>query len=421
MLVAIKAAGTLIHGRTPGQLVIQYTDWCNARCPQCGMRATEPYARSRLDPPTVRRILETAAKQGFMSVSITGGEPFLFEDEILPLLRYARELGIRYTRSGTNGFMFRGGTPSTTSVGQVARIGRFADKLREAELFTFWISLDSADPMVHERTRGLPGVVDGIRRALPILHEHGVFPSANLGINRLMGGTPIGPLRSRGQFARETASAFDDFFQAVIDLGFTTVNVCYPMSLDRDVLVPTYKAISAEQLVAFNAEERAVLFEVLAATVRRYRSRIRIFSPLVSLRSLAAQHGGSPQTGAACRGGVDFLYVSAADGVLYPCGYRGGEPLGHAATTADWRVGEGPSCRLCDWECFRDPSELFAPLVHSACNPFRLIGWARSDPSKARDWLTDLRYYRACDYFSLGRPPRIARLRRFAVSDPYPG
>ena len=47
---AVRGGLSLLRGRVPGQLVIQYTDACNARCPQCGMRTTERYLRSKLEP-----------------------------------------------------------------------------------------------------------------------------------------------------------------------------------------------------------------------------------------------------------------------------------------------------------------------------------------------------------------------------------
>jgi hypothetical protein len=376
------------------------------------MRMTESYPRTRLESAAVREIIKAAAERGFVSLSITGGEPFLYEDEVLALLKYAREQGIRYTRSGTNGFMFCcNGSPESIERRQ-ARVARLATKLRDAGLYTFWISLDSADPAVHERARGLNGVVEGIRRALPILHENGVYPCANLAVNRSMGRRPIRPLSDPDRFAEEVAVGLADFFEAVIDLGFTMANLCYPMSLEPSTLAPAYRAISSDQVVGFSRQERAILYRVLACVISRFRSRIRIFSPLVSLGSLAEQHAGRTEGAAPCRGGYDFVYVSAADGCLYPCGYRGAEPLGRAVSAADWRQEGAPSCRLCDWECFRDPSELAAPFVHSARGPRRFLQWIGSEA--AATWWTDLSYYRACDYFSLRKPPREAKLRRFS-------
>ncbi|MEP9410851.1 MAG: hypothetical protein HRF42_05505 [Candidatus Brocadia sp.] len=47
-LASFKMMLPLLRGRVPGQLVIQLTDKCNARCPQCSMRVSENYKRSTL-------------------------------------------------------------------------------------------------------------------------------------------------------------------------------------------------------------------------------------------------------------------------------------------------------------------------------------------------------------------------------------
>src|SRR5574342_77923 len=93
-------------GIIPKQLVIQYTDRCNAQCPQCGMNVKESYPRSTLNMEDVKRIIDAAVKRGIKILQITGGEPFLFFDEIIGLAKYAGNAGIKYILTGTNGFMF---------------------------------------------------------------------------------------------------------------------------------------------------------------------------------------------------------------------------------------------------------------------------------------------------------------------------
>ncbi len=83
-----------------------------------------------------------------------------------------------------------------TDPGGNDRIRRLVEMLADTPLRNFWISLDSADPAVHERMRGFPGVVAGIEKALPIFHQHGIYPSANLGINRNMGAIHIAGARA---------------------------------------------------------------------------------------------------------------------------------------------------------------------------------------------------------------------------------
>jgi hypothetical protein len=74
----------LIRLRAPGQLIIQYTDKCNAACPQCNMRVSAPFERSKLSIDGVKRIIDHAAAQGVAALSITGGEPLLYPRMSVP-------------------------------------------------------------------------------------------------------------------------------------------------------------------------------------------------------------------------------------------------------------------------------------------------------------------------------------------------
>jgi len=230
----ISAIRTFLHGRIPGQIVIQLTDRCNAQCPQCGMRASAPFRRSKLDGTEVRRILDHAGKIGVKAVSFTGGEPFLYFKDLLEYIRYAGRSGIPYIRTGTNGFIFKNADRSDFDAG----IHRMAESLARTPLRNFWISIDAASPRMHEAMRGFPGIIRGIAKALPIFHSYGIYPSANLGINRNMSGDSLGPLSGgvkpclemAESFLQDARTAFRKFFRFVRDLGFTTVNACYPMS-----------------------------------------------------------------------------------------------------------------------------------------------------------------------------------------------
>lgn len=406
--VGLKAATALLLGRSPGQLVIQFTDSCNARCPQCGMSVDNRFPRSKLEPVFVWHLLRVAASRGVVSVSLTGGEPLLYADEVFALLSEARALGIPFTRTGTNGFMFRAHLDPAFP----DHVHTLGSRLRDARVHSFWISLDSADPDVHERNRGLPGVVEGIRKALPILHARGVYPVANLGLNRSMGRCAVEERQDLDTFSAQVRRALREFFEAVIDLGFTMANVCYPMDLDGTDPAIAYQATSSAGLVRFTRRERETLFEVLGEVTREFRTRIRIFTPLSSLEALARQYRGDDKV-APCRGGMDYFYVSAADGHLYPCGFRGTESLGDATEPANWRRDTRSDCRRCDWECFRDPSQVLAPLAGLLLRPDRRLRWLVSDPGSVRTWYQDWRYFSACGYFATFRPPRPDRLAGF--------
>lgn len=407
----------LCRKRVPGQLVIQITDRCNAFCPQCGMRVTEKFARSRLSVDDVKRILDCAAERGVTVVSFTGGEPFLLLEELTELIRYAGRAGIEYIRTGTNGFIFIEKGHSQFE----SRVKRIAESLAGTPLRNLWISIDSAVPEVHEKMRGFPGVIKGIEKALPLFHEVGIYPSANLGISRNMGGEsrPESEFREidRERRYREFSRAFRTFYDFVVNLGFTMVNVCYPMSLDDaeidSGLSPVYAATSTEPLVKFSKDEKTAVFKALLDTVPEFRSRIRVFSPRSSIYALSRYYENGTPSVHPCRGGEDFFFIDSKDGNTYPCGYRGLENLGKYWEPG-WHSSQNKTpCHRCDWECFRDPSELFGPLLHAFSHPLTLAARVRKDPTFYRLWFEDLKYYQACDLFSGRRPPNSRKLRAF--------
>ena len=292
---------------------------------------------------------------------------------------------------------------------------RLADQLASTPLRNFWISLDAFVPEVHESMRGLPGVVEGIGKALPIFHRAGIFPAANLGINRRLGGEKTAGLRPAA-FARREAylaaflerykEAFDQFYVFVAKLGFTTVNTCYPMSIspqDRTSgLAAVYGATALEDIVRFRNDEKAMLFKALLETIPRHRHHLRVFTPLCSVHSLyqayaEKAHGARSHE---CRGGLDFFFIDSRQGDTFPCGYRGNENLGKLWELDVKKLSPGDGCRRCDWECFRDPSELCGPILQAFRSPLKLLGRMLSDPMYRRLWVEDLKYYRRCDFFN---------------------
>jgi hypothetical protein len=407
------------RNRLPGQLIIQITDACNAKCPQCGMRVTEGFKRSRLSLDTIRCAIDAAAEKGFQAISFTGGEPLLFLDDLIEMIRHAGSAGIPYIRTGTNGFVFMG----SDKKGFNSRIERIAHALADTPIRNFWISIDSAVPKVHEAMRGLPGVMEGIAKALPIFHACGIYPSANLGINRNIAGGDDATGNQHIEpeaFSLYYRSGFDRFYQFVCDLGFTMVNCCYPMSIpDRQSgsgLSPVYAATATDDVVNFSSMEKALLFQALSQTIPSYRSRIRIFTPRTSLLALTRQLSHQETESHPCRGGIDFFFIDAKTGHAYPCGYRGNTDMGgfEALNLTDTLNG-GPDCRECDWECFRDPSELMGPVLDLRNHPVRAIKRLATDRTYTQLWLEDLRYYQACSFFDGRKAPGWNRLRQHAM------
>jgi hypothetical protein len=370
------------------------------------MRRTEPFLRSKLRLDDMKRIIDAAAERGVRAVSFTGGEPFLFFDELVLLIEHATAAGIPYVRTGTNGFLFM----NSRHPDFVRRITRIAERLARTKLYTFWISIDSAVPAVHESMRGLPGVIAGIERALPIFHALGIYPSANLGINRDTGGRWEGAADRTRDWYWHFRWAFPEFYSFVESLGFTIVNACYPMSARANAV---YKAGTNDDVVHFPVSAKRAVYQALFDSIPSYRSRLRIFTPRSSLHALIRQHGGDVHDVYPCRGGQEFYFIDAQSGDAFPCGYRGGENRGKYWDLPLRSTRDSEPCRQCDWECFRDPSELLGPLHELATRPGRLAARLFREPEFFRLWYEDLRYYRACDFFNGRIAPDRRKLSRF--------
>jgi MoaA/NifB/PqqE/SkfB family radical SAM enzyme len=393
--------------RLPGQLVIQITNYCNGNCPQCGMRRETEIGRVKLPAETVKKTLRDCAESGIEAVSFTGGEPFINIPEILGLLDYAGGLKIPYLRSGTNGYMF-------ASNGEAAGLDRLiplVESLVKSPLRNFWISMDSADTKTHEELRGLPGVIDGICKVLPVFHARGLYPAVNLGINRFIAGEMIPPLGEKGDeaaFFENFCRGFNKFFTKAVSMGFTMANVCYPMSFatpEPGIGKPAYGAISNDIMVNFSRRELRLVFKALLKTIPAFRKSIRIFTPLSVLYALSREN--SRELLFPCLGGICYFYMDSRDGHIYPCGYRGDEDIGVSVTELGaWSGTQQPFCKKCHWECFMDPSQLFGILRYVIRHPFKVLAGKVPDRQLLRLWFGDLKYYLACDLFDGRMPPR---------------
>jgi hypothetical protein len=403
-LNSISEMFKVLFGDIPGQLVIQTTNHCKGACPQCGMRKSAAIERCSLTAEIIQKTVNQCAENGFEAVSFTGGEPFVNMDKLFSALDYAGEAKIRYLRTGTNGFML---APNGKSA-DIEQITLFTQRLSVTKVRNFWISIDSADTQMHETMRGLPGVVEGIQKALPIFHSYGLYPAANLGINRNISGLLIERLNGlddEERFLEAFKSGFTAFFQKVIQMGFTIANVCYPMSSNNEEVANfAYGAISADYIVSFSPRELTLVFQALFEVVSVFRDKIRIFTPLSMLYAMASE---DETLLLPCLGGIRYFYMDSRDGHIYPCGYRGNEDLGDDLQKAVRQAASSQAnCIKCHWECFRDPSQLFGIARSMLRHPIQTFIKNQIDPTIRRLWFEDIKYYIACDFFDGRTAPR---------------
>lgn len=140
---------------------------CPLRCPHCYIDAGDGGNRAELGTPDAMKVIDQIAALGTRVLILSGGEPLL-RDDIFALAAYAGECGLRVSM-GTSGILIN---------------DEVAARMKEAGIRRAAISLDSAEPLMHDRFRGLPGAweraVEGIRACL----RHGVGVQVNITVLR---------------------------------------------------------------------------------------------------------------------------------------------------------------------------------------------------------------------------------------------
>ncbi|MDD1730319.1 MAG: radical SAM protein, partial [Methanospirillum sp.] len=113
---------------------------CPLHCPHCYANARETEIPNILSTDEGFRVLEAIKEIGSPVVILSGGEPMMRPD-LYEIATYGTLLGLRMVL-GTSGYLFEHDTPK---------------KLKEAGIRSVAISIDSADPAVHDQMRGNPG------------------------------------------------------------------------------------------------------------------------------------------------------------------------------------------------------------------------------------------------------------------------
>jgi AdoMet-dependent heme synthase len=150
-------------------------DWrCNARCKFCGVWK---YSREgMLTPERWGEVLADLRDHGLHSVLFTGGEPLLYP-HIFELLEHAGGLAIE-TAIITNGYLL--------DAACAKRLGRLAG-LKEVT-----VSIDSADPAVHDRVRKRPGLFARATNGMAQMRAHA--PNVRLCVNTVVSADTVAAL-----------------------------------------------------------------------------------------------------------------------------------------------------------------------------------------------------------------------------------
>lgn len=151
----------------PFLVVWNYTNACNLRCKHCYQDAKRP-APDELTTREKLRVVDELADAGVVSIAFSGGEPLMGRD----FYRVSHQVAKKgmYVALATNGVMI------TKDV---------AKRLKESGVEYAEISIDAADPSVHDDFRGVRGSFEKTIEAIKNCREAGIFTCIATTVTRM--------------------------------------------------------------------------------------------------------------------------------------------------------------------------------------------------------------------------------------------
>lgn len=138
----------------PMALMLAVTYRCQCRCVHCSSAALAVDGEKELSTAEIKSLIDQAAAAGIIKTGFTGGEPLLRED--LPELVARAAAGHMSVSVDTNGF----GLDTENAL-----------RLKKAGVSNICVSVDSPDPVTHDRLRRLEGSHEKALAAIKICAE----------------------------------------------------------------------------------------------------------------------------------------------------------------------------------------------------------------------------------------------------------
>lgn len=247
---------------------------CPLRCAHCYVDAGEREADDVLSTDEAFSVIDQLRDLGSPVVILSGGEPLL-RDDIFDLARYGTKKGLRMAM-GTSGVLIDDGV---------------AKDIRQAGIRQVAVSLDSADPAVHDRFRGVPGT-----------WERAVQGIASC----IRGGTPV---QVNTTVLSPEMAAIESVIALGTGLGVTDFQVFFP--------VPTGRGSAVHWLTP------AVYEDLIRRILLTYRDSGLNIRPTCApqFRRIADTLGiTNPRWGRGCIAGTSYCRIFV-NGDVTPCPY----------------------------------------------------------------------------------------------------
>ncbi len=287
--------------------VFAITSKCNCRCYMCDMHRREPREISFED---AKKVLDFLARNKFLIVYFTGGEPTLHPN-VVEMVDYANRLGLVAT-------MTTNGTPSR----------ELLMRLKNAGLYLLSVSLDHWDAAVCEKIRGHKDIMFKQVQTLKYLNEIGLRTYALAFLNSFL--------------VEDGVEKLADFANNVVGVPF---GFCYPTTSE----INTYRLGSSLSETKYDSRLRENV-----ETILKLKKCKREVANLATYIEDIINLDDSKAPNFSCRGGEDVVYIDWL-GDVYPCFLKGKlfNILGEEA-----KFLKNVRCNDCFINCFREPSLL---------------------------------------------------------------
>lgn len=270
------------------------TEKCNLRCKHCYHSTYSSVNELSLTEliEVADKIEDTLRKWGKKgTLSITGGEPFVVQNKMFPLLNHIDSLqSVHHFDILTNGWFI-----NDNAVDKLKMLG----KLRRIQL-----SLEGSTPAVNDRIRG-PGSFEKTFDAIRLLKKNELQVAVMMTISSLN----------------------KDEFNPLIDLLAEE----HVDTFAAERFIPEGKGTALEEHFLQPGELEQVFTRIYTRALKQKKPRILLYRPLFALLN-----GDDPTVGAMCSVGTNALTIMH-DGTIYPC-RRLPIPIGNAQTDSFYKI-----------------------------------------------------------------------------------
>ncbi|MFH0897592.1 MAG: radical SAM protein [Candidatus Bathyarchaeota archaeon] len=301
------------HRRTA---VFAITSRCNCSCYMCDLHRQEPQQISLED---AKKVLDFLAKNKFLIVYFTGGEPTLHPN-VVEIVDYANRLGLVAT-------MTTNGTPKK----------ELLMRLKNAGLYLLSVSLDHWDAAVCEKIRNHKGIMAKQVETLKYLNEIGLRTYALSFLNSFL--------------VEDGVEKLVKYVNNVVGVPF---GFCYPTTSD----INTYRL--GGSITQTKQDEK--LRKNIEAILKLKKEKCEVTNLATYIEDIInLEDARAPNF--SCRGGEDVVYIDWL-GEVYPCFLKG--KLFNVLKDEEVKFLKNVRCNDCLINCFREPSllpQIFSPKL----------------------------------------------------------